>query len=297
VSNLDTASTSNTTDEPKGFFIGIVSGFLTGKNALLLLLLSLALGTAAIFGTPREEEPQIVVPLADVFVSAPGYSADEIERLVATPMERLLWQLDGVEYVYSSSMRDQAVITVRFYVGQDREDSLVKLQTRIQQNMDRVPPMVENWVIKPIEIDDVPIVMLALYGEGYDEYALRRIGEEMQSRFDLLPELSGTELAGGSPRLVRVEVDRERLQGRGISLGQVVQSIQRADTSTRVGAYDENDANISVSVGDGFHSTAHLENLVLAAPEGRIVRLRDVAEVIDGPAEPESYSYFAWRCR
>ena len=290
MSNLDSNASPNTADDPKGFFVGIVSGFLTGKNALLLLLLSLALGAAAVFGTPREEEPQIVVPLADVFVSAPGYSADEIERLVATPMERLLWQLDGVEYVYSSSMRDQAVITVRFYVGQDREDSLVKLQTRIQQNMDRVPPMVKNWVIKPIEIDDVPIIMLALYGEGYDEYALRRIAEEMQSRLDLLPELSGTELAGGTPRRVRVEIDRERLQGRGLSLGQVVLAIQHADTSTRVGDFDENDTNISVSVGDGFRSVGQLENLVLAAPEGRVVRLRDVAEVIDGPAEPENYT-------
>ena len=116
---------------PKGFIARMVEQFLTSKLSVLLMIFSFSLGAAAILLTPREEEPQIVVPMADVFVQAPGASAAEVENLVATPLERLLWQIDGVEYVYSTSRRDMAVVTVRFFVGEDRERSLVKLHNKI----------------------------------------------------------------------------------------------------------------------------------------------------------------------
>jgi multidrug efflux pump subunit AcrB len=115
-------------DTSHGIIAGIVQTFLSSRLSVLLIILAFSLGAAAIFVTPREEEPQIVVPLADVFVQAPGASAEEVEKLVTTPLERLLWQIDGVEYVYSVSRRDSAVVTVRFFVGQDRERSLVNLQ-------------------------------------------------------------------------------------------------------------------------------------------------------------------------
>ena len=162
---------------PRGFISAVVSQFLTSHLAIILIILSLCLGVAAILVTPREEDPQIVVPLADVYISAPGASAGEIEKLVATPLERLLWQIDGVEYVYSMSRQDMAIVTVRFFVGQDRENSLVKIHNKIIMNQDIVTSIVSNWVIKPIEIDDVPIVNLTLYSERYDDYALRRVGE------------------------------------------------------------------------------------------------------------------------
>jgi hypothetical protein len=133
--------------------------------------------------TPREEDPQIVVPLADIYVQRPGAIPEEVEKLVATPLERLLWQIDGVEYVYSMSRRDMAIVTVRFFVGEDRENSLVKLHNKISHEHGPGPAIVRGWVIKPVEIDDVPIVNLTLYSTAYDDHALRRIGEEVLARF------------------------------------------------------------------------------------------------------------------
>ena len=148
--------------EPTPFLTRIVEVFLRGDVAVLLVVVSLILGLAALLLTPREEEPQIVVPMADVFVTAPGLSAEEVEKQVTRRLEKMLNQIDGVEYVYSMSSPGQSVITVRFYVGEDREESLVKLYNKIHSNIDQTPPVVESWVVKPVEIDDVPIVIVSL---------------------------------------------------------------------------------------------------------------------------------------
>src|SRR5512141_3212719 len=147
-----------------GFTNAIVRVFLESNLALILMLLAGALGITALVATPREEDPQIVVPLADVYVNFPGHSAGEVEQLVATPLEKVLYQIDGVEYVYSMSREGQAIITVRYYVGEDRERRLVKLYKKLDENLDLVPPGVTGWVVKPVEIDDVPIVTLTVAG-------------------------------------------------------------------------------------------------------------------------------------
>uniref|UniRef100_UPI003D812F74 efflux RND transporter permease subunit n=1 Tax=Trichloromonas sp. TaxID=3069249 RepID=UPI003D812F74 len=143
----------------------IVDRFLDGNLSVILILLSLIAGAAALLLTPREEEPQIIVPLADVYVHMPGASAEEVEKQVATRLEKLLWQVDGVEYVYSMSRPDLAVVTVRFFVGEDRIDSLVKLHNKISTHSEQAPPGVAGWVIKPVEVDDVPIVNLSLFSD------------------------------------------------------------------------------------------------------------------------------------
>src|SRR3989304_370623 len=144
----------------------IVEVFLRGDVAVMLTVISIIIGLGALLLTPREEEPQIVVPLADVLVSASGLSAEEVERSITTRLEKLLYQIDGVEYVYSMSRPGQAVVTVRFYVGEDRERSLVKLYNKIQSNVDQVPSSVTGWVVKPVEIDDVPIVNVTLCSDN-----------------------------------------------------------------------------------------------------------------------------------
>jgi multidrug efflux pump subunit AcrB len=159
------------------FLNGIVHVFLDSNLSIMLIIVSLLIGAAALLITPREEDPQIVVPLADVHVNVPGYSAEQVEQLVATPLEKMLYQIDGVEYVYSMARENQAVITVRFYVGQDRERSLVKLFKKINENQDVIPPGVTGWVVKPVEIDDVPVVTMTLTGADGQGYALRRFGE------------------------------------------------------------------------------------------------------------------------
>ena len=150
------------TEPQHNFTNRIVKIFLESNLSIILILLASIVGLAALGLTPREEDPQIVVPLADVYVSFPGRSAAEVEQLIATPLEKILYQIDGVEYVYSMSREDQAIITVRFYVGEDRERSLVKLFKKMDENADLVPPGVAGWVVKPVEIDDVPVVTLTL---------------------------------------------------------------------------------------------------------------------------------------
>ncbi len=269
---------------------GLVARFLDGPYAALLLVTALLLGVAAVQLTPREEEPQIVVPMADILVDVPGHRAEEVARLVATPLETLLWQIDGVEHVYSSSERDRALVTVRFHVGEDREDSLLKLHDRLEQNLDRVPAIVRSWMVKPVSIDDVPIVSLALYGSGEDGYSLRRVGEELQARLDGLQGVSRTELIGGLQRQVRVEVDRERLHARGLTLAEVGAAIRATHATAAVGRFDRMDQSYEVSVGVGYSSLAELENLVLAGEEDSLVHLRDVAQIVDGPEEVKHFT-------
>lgn len=263
----------------------LVARFLDGPYAALLLLAALLLGAAAVQLTAREEEPQIVVPMADVLVAAPGNSSEEVARLVATPLERLLWQIDGVEHVYSRSQRDAALVTVRFHVGEDREDSLVKLHDQLEQNLDRVPALVESWLVQPVSIDDVPIVTLALHGEGWSADRLRRVGEELQARLDGLRGISRTELIGGQPRQIQVELDRERLHARGLTLAEVGAAIRQSAATSPAGGFDRLNQRLSLDVGEGFHSIEELEELVLAGEEDRLVFLRDVATVSDTPVE------------
>src|SRR6188768_1366407 len=160
--------------EHEHFTNKIVKIFLSSNLSLILILLATILGVAALWLTPREEDPQIVVPLVDIYVNFPGHSAGEVEQLVATPLEKILYQIDGVEFVYSMSRESQAIITVRFYVGQDRERSLVKLYKKIDENLDVVPAGVTGWVVKPVEIDDVPITTLTLASQSAGDMTLRR---------------------------------------------------------------------------------------------------------------------------
>jgi len=286
-------------DAPEGLIPGIVRRFLKTQLSLILIIASLALGVAAILVTPREEEPQIVVPLADVFIQAPGASPGEVERLVSEPLERLLWQIDGVEYVYSTSHRDMSVVTVRFYVGEDREASLVKLHNRIMMHIDEAPSIVRGWVIKPVEIDDVPIVNLTLHSDRYDDHALRRIGEEALARLAELPNISRTEVVGGRRREVRVELLPERMSGLNVSPRMVHQALSGADASVTAGTFDRNN-RAHVVVSDSFLMSAdEVGGLVVGVHQGRPVYLRDIARLIDGPEEANSYTRIgfsdAWR--
>ena len=168
----------------RGFTAEIVRVFITSKLSLLLLIASLLAGMAALLLTPREEEPQIVVPMADVFVHMPGASAEEVEKLAASPLEAKLREVDGVEYVYSASREGEAMVTVRFYVGENREDSLVKVWNKLMSNQDVIPTGVKDWTVKPVEIDDVPIVTLALSSANpiYDTANLRRLADEIKDK-------------------------------------------------------------------------------------------------------------------
>ena len=279
-----------TTPDPTktGPLRAIVAVFLEGQLSVLLIGLALFLGTAAVLMTPREEEPQIVVPLADIHVEAPGASAEEVEKLVATPLERLLWQLDGVEYVYSVSERGQAVVTVRFYVGEDREDSLVKLHNRITSNLDVVPPVVTGWVIRPVEIDDVPIVTIALSSGELDDHVLRRVGEEVLARLDTLPDVSRTSIVGGRALELSVEADPAAMGAHGVTPLMLHGALAAAEASLVAGEFDRAGETLVVESGPVLSSAEEVGALVVGVHGGRLVQLRDVAEVREGPAEAQS---------
>lgn len=282
-------------DQNEGILKSLVRYFLTSKMALVVMLASFVLGGAALIVTPREEEPQIVVPMADVLVNAPGASAEEVEMLVTTPLERLLWQIDGVEYVYSISRKDRASVTVRFYVGEDREDSLIKLHNTILKNQGLVPSIVTGWEVKPVEIDDVPIVTLTLYPETgfenrYSDYDLRRIAEELYHRLAELENISRVSLHSGRGREVRVEINPERLAGYNISPLEVEKALKGADRSMSAGYFVRGNALKDVVSQSFLLSADDAADLVVGVSDGNPVYLRDVADIVDGPEEPESYS-------
>ena len=276
--------------DSKGLIAAVVHRFLTSQLSIIMIILSLCLGVAAVLVTPREEDPQIVVPLADIYVSAPGASSDEVEKLVATPLERLLWQVDGVEYVYSMSSQDMAVVTVRFYVGEDRENSILKIHNRIAMYKDQAPSIVNGWVVKPIEIDDVPIVNLTLFSTRNDDHELRRIGEEVLARLSAVKDISRTEIVGGRSREIRVELLPERMTGLGVSLAEVRQALIGADASITAGAFSRANRRITVTANAFISTVRSVGDLVVGVHDGRPVYLRDIATVADGPQEAHTYS-------
>ena len=287
-------------EEPQGILSKLAAPFLTSQLSIIIVIAAFCLGAAAILVTPREEEPQIVVPMADVFVQVPGASAEEVEKLVATPLEKLLWQVDGVEYVYSTSRPESAIVTVRFFVGEDRERSLVKLYNKINMNVDLAPSIVSGWIVKPVEIDDVPIVNITLYSDKYDDHALKRIGEEVLARLSEVEDISRAETVSGRGREIRVELLPERMAGYNISAAEVSQALAAADSSTQAGAYSQANNRYTVSSDSFLTSAREVGDLVVGVhnptgssssrEEGRPVYLRDIAEITDGPEEPGNYS-------
>ncbi len=288
------------------FTDGIVRVFLNSNLSLVLILLAAALGAAALIVTPREEDPQIIVPLADIHVSFPGHSADEVEQLVSTPLEKLLYQIDGVEYVYSMSRADEALITVRFYVGEDRERSLVKLYKRIDEHLDLVPPGVAGWLVKPVEIDDVPIVTLTLTsrdqgikgsrdpGPATDEFALRRVAEELVERLAAVENVSRAYLVGGQPRTASVYLDPDQLAAYSVSPLEVQRAIAATNVTRTAGDFTRGDMVYQVAAGRALADPRELRDLVVGVFGDRPVFLKDVAHLVDGPAEPVNYVRHGW---
>ncbi len=268
-----------------------------GPLPLLLLLVALVGGIVALMITAREEEPQIIVPMADVLVAAPGLSAQQVERQIATPLEKLLYQIDGVEYVYSLSRADQCVVTVRFYVGEDREDSLVKIYNKVFSQIDRIPAAVHSWVVKPIEVDDVPILVAVLWSDEPEltgDHELRRLAEEIEHDLQSIKDTNRIAVTGGRPRQIRVELDPEALAARRTAPLELAWALDISNKLLPAGGLQVLDQNIVVTAGDFFRSAGELRKLVVNVVDGVPVYLDDVARVSDGPAEPTSYTWLGF---
>jgi multidrug efflux pump subunit AcrB len=268
----------------------IVEAFLTSKLPIIFIIGSLLAGVAALIVTPREEEPQIVVPLVDVMISFPGASAAEVQNLVTINLERKLWEIDGVEYIYSSSRPDGAVVTARFYVGEEREKSILKVYSKIMAYTPEAPPGVTGWVIRPIEIDDVPIVTFAMYSARYSDYELKRVADEIVHRLQSIPDTGKTYVVGGRERQVRVLIQPERMAARHVAPLDLVRTLKGANINLRAGTMDILDREIIVEVGPFLKSAAEVKDLIIGIDRGKPVYFSDVAEIVDGPAEVTTYT-------
>ncbi len=265
--------------------------FINSKLTPLIVISCLLLGIFAVIKTPREEEPQISVPMVDVFVGYPGASAKEVEERVTGPMEKLINEIPGVEYVYSISQPGMSMIIVRYYVGQEMEKSLVNLYDKLNANMDKIPPGVTPPLVKPKTIDDVPILSLTLWGDRYDGDTLQKIAREIDDQIKQVPNVAETKIIGGQSRQFKVMVDPVRLSSFHLSPLAVVQRIQQSNVEYPGGTFTQGNREFKVQSGGFITSAEDMQNLVIGSFNQRPVFLKDVAEVTDGPEEPVQYVF------
>ncbi|MGB6827286.1 MAG: efflux RND transporter permease subunit [Terracidiphilus sp.] len=271
----------------------LAHAFLNSKLTPLFIAASLALGIFSVLIIPREEDPQILVPMLDITTAMPGASSAEVEERVTLPIEKLVHQISGVEYVYSTSSPGQSLVIVRFLVGTLQEDALIKVYSKLYSNFDQIPPGVSQPIIKARSIDDVPILSLTLWGEHYNGYQLRAIADEVQHSVETIPDVSESTVIGGLPRTMRVMLSAARLDAYGLSPLAIAGHLQAANASLQVGSFSDNNREVRVDAGNLFASRADLETVVVGVQQGRPIYLRDVADrIIDGPAEPADYVIF-----
>ena len=263
----------------------ITEYFINSQLTVLLMAATAILGLFALLFTPREENPQITVPAANVFVMLPGSSAKEVEELVSKPLEAKLWEIPGVENVYSVSMNSLSVVTVKFYVGQDKERSLVKLYNKVMSNMDVSPPGALQPLVKPIDIDDVPIVAITLssgLSANYDDAQLRLVADHLLDELRKVPGVGNSLIIGGRSRQVRVTLDPLRVSGYGLSPLQIAQSISVSNANLLSGDLEQGSKKMVIETGGFFEQANDLKNAVVGVSGGRPVYLGDVADVSDG---------------
>jgi multidrug efflux pump subunit AcrB len=275
----------------------LAATFIPSKLTPLFILGSMALGAFAVIALPREEEPQIVVPMVDVFVTLPGASPSEVEQRVTRPMEKLLWEVPGVEYLYSTSSPGQSIVIVRFLVGEDEERALVRLNQKLQANVDRIPPGASLPLVKPRSIDDVPIVAVTLWGDGYDDHLLRGVAAQLRESLAEVPDVSEVTVLGGRPREVGVTLDPARLAAAAIDPLQLSRTLESANSrATGAGPLSAGHGS-RLEAGRHAETAADLRDIVVSAQGERSIRLSDVAEVSDRDAPPSSYVRFHSRDR
>ncbi len=281
--------------EPSNPHLGIAgriaAAFIDSKLTPLVVIASVLLGAAAVVLLPREEEPQIKVPMVDVMVAMPGSTAKEIEERATRPMEKLLWEVPGVEYLYSTSRDSESLVIVRFKVGEDPERSLVKITEKLRSNFDRIPMGVTMPIVKPKSIDDVPILALTFHSARYDHLTLRRLAAQVDESIKQVPLVAETTLLGGSRRAVRVMLDPVKLASRNLSPAGLVPMLQQANRQFRAGGLTTGNNEVLVETGAFLKTAEEVGNVVIGVFSGRPVYLREVAEIVDGGEEPTQYVF------
>src|SRR5262245_18411007 len=270
----------------------IARTFVDSRLTPLFAVGSVLVGLVAIMALPREEEPQIKVPVADIHIAMPGASAAEVESRVSTPLERLMWEIPGVEYVYSTSQAGAALIVVRYRVGEDTERSLVKLYQKLQANADRIPPGASPPLIKARSFDDVPILALIFHSKRQAHLTLRRVAAQVAAEIKDVPQVSETTLIGGYRRQLRLQLDPAALAARGMGAIDLLRALGPANRQEIAGALTTDDRDFVIQICAFFSSAQDVATAVVGVHAGSPVYLRDVAEVLDGAEEPTQYVLF-----
>ncbi|GAB6040009.1 efflux RND transporter permease subunit [Endothiovibrio diazotrophicus] len=267
--------------------------FIHSPLSPILFFAMLALGLLGLVFTPRQEDPQISVPMVDIFVQFPGGSADQVASLAIDPLERIMSEIPGVKHVYSAAQRGQGMVTVRFKVGEQLGPSLVKVYDKLESNKDRIPPGVPAPLVKPKGIDDVPVVTLTLWSPDVDDGALRTLALDVLQSLKQVPNTGQGFIVGGRSEQIRVEVMPERLSGFNIGLDRVAGAIQTANAETAAGSMEMGDTHFTVYSGSFLRSADDVKRLVVGTHAGSPIYVRDVARVFQAPEETgQMVSYY-----
>ena len=277
-----------------GFAGRVARTFSDSKLTPLIIIASILLGLFAVVMLPREEEPQIKVPMIDVLVAMPGFSAKEVEERATRPMEKLLWEIPGVEYIYSTSRPGESLVIVRFKVGEDMERSIVRLNQKLQSNFDRIPHGVSTPLIKAKSIDDVPILALTFHSSRYDHLTLRRLVSQVDDAVKQVPLVAETTLIGGAQRQVRVLLDPAKLASRKLSPAGLMPMLQQANKQFVSGGLTSENKEVVIETGAFLQSAEDVGNVVVGVFSGKPVYLREVADIVDGAEEPGQYVLFGF---
>jgi len=272
----------------------IANIFINSKLTILLMVTLMAIGIYSSFLIPREEEPQIIVPMADVLVSYPGASPTEIESRVVKPLEKIISNIKGVQHVHSIAMNGQSMMIIQFYVGENTEDSYLKLYDELMRHQGMFPPGVSQPLIKTRSIDDVPMLGLTFWSENYDDFQIRQIAEEVLSEIEKIKDVSITKVIGGRNRQLKVVLDKDKMAENGVDALGIMQMIQANNSSSQSGSFVKGDQEYLITTGKFLTSDDDVKNLVVGVYKNMPVYLKQVAEIQDGPSRPSSYVSFGF---
>ena len=277
-----------------GFAGKLAEMFINSKLTPLLMISFLVIGFYTASLTPREEEPQIEVPIADIFIGYPGATPREVDVRVTKPVEKIISNIKGVEHVYSRSATNGAMLIVQFYVGEDVEKSLVKLYNELMRHMDQIPDNVSPPLVKSRAIDDVPVLGLTFWSDKYNDFQIRRMVEEFSSEISQVEDIAQVKVIGGRTREIEVKLDETSMEAWNIDPLMIVQKLQLANKEIPGGNFNQNNYNYQVTAGEFFETSEDLKNLVITAHNGTPVYLKQVATVTDGPQAPNQYVSFGY---
>ena len=271
----------------------LAEAWIDSKLTPLVIAGSMLLGAFAVWKLPREEEPQIIVPMVDVFVQMPGASPREVEERVTKPMEKLLWEIPGVEYIYSTSSPGASTVIVRFLVGQDEEKAIVRLNQKLAANLDLIPPGASQPLIKPRSIDDVPILALTFWSQRYGDFELRRVAAQVDDAIKQTPDVSAVALIGGQRREIRITLNPARLAAYNLSPVQVAGALGLSNRRLPSGEFASGNRQFLLETGQFLCTADDVRNVVAGVRNDKTIFVRDVAEVTDGGEEPSQYVRFS----